>query len=121
MTDNSDTNMTQPNRPFAHGIGRYDALNAAAKAVAASHSTRKELFTMNITAIKKEGGCMNDETRFLIELLFNPNENGLKLRPAEIQLLLAYFGEILKELEAEQKPTEEKQSTETKTENAPCK
>jgi hypothetical protein len=31
-----------------------------------------------------------------------PNETGLKLRPAETQLLLAYFSEILKEVEEEE-------------------
>ena len=101
MTD--DTNIQQPSRPFAHGVARYDALTEAAKAVAASHSKRNELFTMNITAIGKEGGGMDDEQRFLIDLIFKPNENGFKLRPAETQLLLAYIGEILKEIEIEEK------------------
>ena len=45
---------------------------------------------------------MNDEQRYLIELIFKPNETGRKLHLAESQLLLAYIGEILKEVEAEE-------------------
>lgn len=44
-----------------------------------------------------------DEQRVLIDLLFKPNAHGLKFRPAEIQLLLQYIGEILKEIEVEEK------------------
>jgi hypothetical protein len=43
-----------------------------------------------------------DEQQFLVDLIFKPNESGLKLRPQETQLLLAYIGEILKEVEDEE-------------------
>ncbi len=44
----------------------------------------------------------SNEQQFLIDLVFKPTEPGLKLRPAETQLLLAYIGEILKEIEIEE-------------------
>ena len=43
-----------------------------------------------------------NEQQFLIDLVFKPIEPGLKLRQAEMQLLLAYIGEILKEIEIEE-------------------
>ncbi len=55
---------------------------------------------------------MNDDTNenlaapvqnILIELAFKPLVPNLKLRPQESQLLLAYIGEILKEVEEEEK------------------
>ena len=49
----------------------------------------------------------SDEQRFLIDLIFKPNEPGFKIRPAETQLLLSYIGEILKELEADEISVEE--------------
>ncbi len=42
-----------------------------------------------------------NEQEFLINLIFKPEEPGLRLRPTETQLLLAYIGEILKEVEEE--------------------
>lgn len=60
---------------------------------------------------------MNDETNkdtvasaqnILIELAFKPLVPNLKLRPQESQLLLAYIGEILKEIEEIEKQNIEK-------------
>ena len=78
----------------------------------------KPLFTMNITAARQQSGrdCMdilktgtNNETisaenqePFCLEVILKPIEPGLILRPEETQLLLAYMGEILKKLEAEE-------------------
>jgi hypothetical protein len=67
---------------------------------------KKELFSMTLTAsttAEKKGGITMDEQQFLIDLIFKPKEPGLKLRLAETQLLLAYIGEILKEVEEEEK------------------
>ncbi len=44
-----------------------------------------------------------EEQQFLINLLFEPTDPKLRLRPAETQLLLSYIGEILQEIEAEEK------------------
>jgi len=44
-----------------------------------------------------------NEQQFLIDIIFKPNGSGLKLRPEETQLLLAYIGEILREIEDEEK------------------
>ena len=41
--------------------------------------------------------------QFLIDLVLKPLEPGEKLRPAETRLLLAYIGEILQEVEIEEK------------------
>ena len=50
-----------------------------------------------------------DEAQFLIDLVFKPVSPHLRLPPAETQLLLAYIGEILKEIEAGEKATEEQE------------
>jgi len=63
---------------------------------------KTNLFTITIKAASAEGGHM-DEQQFLIDMIFKPDEPGLKLRPEETQLLLAYIGEILKEIEEEEK------------------
>ena len=79
---------------------------------------RQELFNLILTATSEKGNVM-DEQQFLIDLVFKPNETGLRLRPTETQLLLAHIGEILKEVEAEEKQMieEEKQ----KQESSSCK
>ena len=43
------------------------------------------------------------EQGFFIDMEFKPVEPGLKLRPAETQLLLAHIGEILEEIETEER------------------
>ncbi|MFA4995507.1 MAG: hypothetical protein WC521_09450 [Bdellovibrionales bacterium] len=53
------------------------------------------------------------QPHILIELAFKPLVPNLKLRPQESQLLLAYIGEILKEIEEEEKAIKELES--------PCK
>lgn len=45
----------------------------------------------------------SSEQRFLIGFTLRPEEPGYRLRPAETQLLLAYAGEILQEIEIEEK------------------
>ncbi len=64
--------------------------------------TRKDLFSLTINAASEKVQSMNEQ-QFLIDLIFKPSEPGLRLRPAETQLLLAYMGEILKEIEEEEK------------------
>ncbi len=63
-------------------------------------------FNNNQQAIVHESNIANQQPRneqqFMIDLVFKPIEPGLKLRPEETQLLLAYLGEILKEIEEEQ-------------------
>ena len=66
----------------------------------------EEIFKVTFIATKEKGVSMDEENNFLIELIFKPNENKLKLRPAETQLLLAHIGEILKEIETECELTE---------------
>jgi hypothetical protein len=116
MTD-SKTNDPQPNRPLMRGADRYAILTDAAKAVVSS----VELFSLHISAIKKEGEGMDDETRFLVDLLFKPNETGFKLRPAETQLLLGYIGEILAEVAAEEKQIIDEQNSLNGKDNTTCK
>ena len=63
-----------------------------------------------------------NEQQFLIDLVFKPSESGNRLRPQEMQLLLACTGEILKELEAEeQRMIEELSAASQEQEIAPCK
>jgi hypothetical protein len=64
---------------------------------------------------------LNNDQQFLLQLIFKPNETGLKLRPAETQLLLAYIGEILKEVKAEEKLDIEEQKASQNKESDPCK
>lgn len=86
----------QPQRPPFRGQNHYADLKREI-------TERKELFTITITAATKQRGDMKQDTineeRFLIDLIFKSNEPGLILRPEESQLLLAYIGEVLKEIE----------------------
>lgn len=44
-----------------------------------------------------------DKDKFSVEITFKPEEPGCRLRPAETRLLLAYMGEILQEIEVEER------------------
>ena len=108
------TDEQQPYRPPIRGRNYYAAMNNCKQEITAK---RKDIFSMTITASKQqEGENMNNqlngntEQQILIDLVFKPVESGLKLHPEEIQLLLAYMGEILKELEAEEQSTTGKES-----------
>jgi hypothetical protein len=92
MTDETDKLNPISPRPQRNGVNRYAALK----------ERRVDLFEMNLKAACDKGDRM-DEGQFLIELVFKPLEPNLKLRPAESQLLLAYIGEILKEIEEEER------------------
>ncbi|MGB9152650.1 MAG: hypothetical protein WCD70_06140 [Alphaproteobacteria bacterium] len=113
MTENNSPDTPQPTRPFIRAAQKYDVLREAEVATIAVPSTIKELFTMNLTASSEKGAPMDDVSKLIIDLVFKP-DNGLKLRPQEIQLILAHIGEILKELEAEENLTAQQ-------EDAPCK
>jgi len=103
-TNNDNSFLEQPHRPVRRGSRRYAILNEATTAPQKSAPA----FTLTVTATPKEGGTMDDGSRFMLQIIFKPNESGLRLRPAETQLLLSYWSEILKEIEEE-----EKHSTET--------
>ena len=53
---------------------------------------------------------VDNEGSLLIDLIFKPVASDSKLHPEEIQLLLAYAGELLKDLEAEESTTSAKES-----------
>jgi len=101
MTDN----YLQPTRPHMRGSQHYKSLHQ--EIISQTEPNKKELFTIVINAAREKGTSMNqqplNEQQFLIDLIFKPNEARLKLRPQETQLLLAYIGEILKEIEEEEK------------------
>jgi hypothetical protein len=49
---------------------------------------------------------MSEEEKLLVHLVFQ-DESGKGMRPAEIQLLLSYMAEILKEIQEEEAKSEE--------------
>jgi hypothetical protein len=110
-------NDQQPYRPPFRGQNRYEAFkntdrpNQENQHQIVQSIKRKDFFTVTIIASTNIGGNMDkqalDERQFLIDLIFKPNEPGLKLRPEETQLLLSYIGEILKEIEAEERAMSE--------------
>ncbi|MEJ0063115.1 MAG: hypothetical protein WDO70_07915 [Alphaproteobacteria bacterium] len=71
---------------------------------------RKELFSMNINAASEKGEPMKEQ-KFVIDMIFKPIEPGLRLRPEETQVLIAYIGEILKEIEIEERRIEQEGAT----------
>src|ERR1700733_12786413 len=90
----------QPNRPPFRGQNRYEAFKNIEQQSTENQSqitriNRRTLFTVTITASNNHGGNMDkppkDEQPFLINLLFQPNDSKLRLRPAETQLLLSYI------------------------------
>ena len=103
MTEHTENNLPQPYRPSERRFNHYKALQQEVIVPDQTPEPKpKNLFSVTIIAASQEGDVM-DEQQFLIDLIFKPEENGLKLRPAETQLLLSYIGEILKEIEAEEK------------------
>ncbi len=69
------------------------------------------------------------DKQFVVDMQFKPTEPGQKLRPAEARLFLSYIGEILGEIEVEERHIieEEKRAAREvtarnfKKEAAPCK
>jgi hypothetical protein len=121
MTDNNRQPFRPPERSSNHYAGFKDihrTITAPAPSRNEEPAKHKEFFSMNITASIREEHMNESELneQFLIDLIFKPNEPGLRLRPAETQLLLAYIGEILKELESDEKLIEEEQATKTRDE-----
>jgi hypothetical protein len=112
MTENNNPPTPQPSRPFRPGGYKYDVLRDAEVAATAIPSRVTELFTIQLTATSEKGAPMDDESKFIIDLIFKP-DGGLRLRPQETQLILAHIGEILKELEAEE-------NLHRQQEDAPC-
>ena len=106
--------MPQPTRPFVRGTQKYDLLREAGIKAVAARSKPTKLFDMHISATSKGGEPMDNEQQFLIDLIFKPNGTGLKLRPAETQLLLAHIGEILQQLEADENSTKEQEAASCK-------
>ena len=106
MTEDSP----MPRRPQARTLNRYSQLRQEVT----EHHTKQNLFSIVLTATTTKEEPMSEQ-QFLIDLVFKPNDSGLRLRPAETQLLLAYIGEILKEVE------EAEQATTTEREDISCK
>ena len=106
------TQITYPQRPPTRGSQYYRMLKQ--EITKKDHS--QKLFTVTFSAATESGGNMNnqslDEQRFIIDLVFKPEEPKLRLRPAETQLLLSYIGEILKEIEEEEKQMIKESDTE---------
>ena len=114
MTETISTNITQPVRPRTGQ--KYELLRETAIVTAAVPLKREIIFTMHITVSNEKGAPMNIAQNFLIDLIFKPNEPGLKLRPEETQLLLAHIGEILKEVEEEEPLIEQEKAVNGKEE-----
>jgi len=105
MTDDDEP---QPYRPRWRGQKHYDLLKQEI-----TEPKKKDLFTVTINATQHLGrDCMkslntdaNNQNKepFCLEIVFKPIEPGLTLRPEETQLLLAHIGEILREVEDDEK------------------
>lgn len=89
------------------------------------HNRAERLLTISLTAVREGEKAMNEpsihEHNFLIDLIFKPNEPGLRLPLEESQLLLVYIGEILREIEIEDKRMIAEQNAAQKKETTPCR
>jgi len=102
----SDEIKLQPYRPPIRGSNRYAGFKDSTQEITTPLEDEKivelkELFSMNITASIK-GERMDEselDEQFFLDMIFKPKESGLRLRPAETQLLLAYIGEIFRKIE----------------------
>ena len=126
----TDDGKPQSYRPPVRGQNHYAAFkdfkneitkSPPSKQEPAAHS--QELFSMNITASIKGERMEEPELneQFFIDMIFKPNESGLRLRPEETQLLLAYIGEILKEIEIEEQKIIEEEKAKQEQGDTPCK
>ena len=105
-----------PHRP----VGRDHQHYAELKQELTQRHNKQDLFSIILTAATKKEEPMNEQ-QFLIDLIFKPKAEGLRLRPAETQLLLAYIGEILKEVKAEEEQMSAAQGSSNGKENTSCK
>lgn len=123
------TDILPPHRPLTRAPRDYSVLNrpiaTEPKTETAAQPNPKHLFTMTLSATRKGGEAMNEasvnEKNFLIKLVFKDHEPGLRLPLEETQLLLAYIGEILRQIEAEEKLIVAEQNAAQKKETTPCK
>jgi len=75
---------------------KYDILrDAEAKA---SKESEREIFRTTIIA-RTEGGAMNEEGKFIYECIFKPGDPEFRPSPEQIQLMLSYLTELLKQIE----------------------
>ena len=115
--ETTNPQLRTPSRPPTRGFQRYTQLRQEVT----QHHNRQNLFSIVLTASTTKEEPMSEQ-QFLIDLVFKPNDSGLRLRPAETQLLLAYIGEILKEVEAEEeRMSAEQESSSNGKETTPCK
>ena len=125
----TDDGKPQSYRPPIRGQNHYAAFKDFKKEITKSPpkeelaANGKELFSMNITASIKGERMEEPELneQFFIDMIFKPNESGLRLRPEETQLLLAYIGEILKEIEIEEKLIIEEEKAKQEQGDNSCK
>jgi hypothetical protein len=118
MTENSGgqhIERQQPRRPPMRGAWKYDILRELSiqhcKPAPAPEPQYEELFKVTFIATKEKGVSMDDGKNFLIDLIFEPNEGKLRLRPQETQLLLAHYAELLQEITDEEQVIIEEEKT----------
>jgi len=112
MDDRSEHNLPR-------GAQRYDVLRAATEA--AKDDEYEDYYTATTIVRKRKGVPMDTESEFLYKLIFKPAEPGLRLSLQETQILLAYYGEMLKEIQVEHERILEEEKAKQQKEDAPCK
>ncbi len=98
-----DFDRNLPFQPPTRGLEHYKSLRREIAAPQTNPMPEPEYEEIHrtTTIVKRLKGVPMDEQKTLVDIIYKPNEKGYKLRPQEIQLLLAYMSEILKEIQAE--------------------
>jgi uncharacterized protein (DUF849 family) len=115
----TDENNSQPFRPPVRTSNHYRHFTE--EITGQSHTKESvEPFTLVITATNNKEKIM-DEKQFLVEMAFKPKDPNLKLNLEQSQLILSHVGELLKEIEAEEKRITEEQNTSENKDDMLCK
>ena len=119
----NDFDRNLPFQPPTRGAEHYKTLRREITAAQPKSLPEPEYEEIHrtTTIVKRLKGVPMDEQKTLVDVIFKPNENGYRLRPQEIQLLLAYYAEILKEAAAEEELIIEEEKAKQEQEAISCK
>ncbi|MGB9153388.1 MAG: hypothetical protein WCD70_09920 [Alphaproteobacteria bacterium] len=119
----NDFDRNLPFQPPMRGADYYKALHRAIATAQPKSLPEPEYEEIHrsTTIVKQLKGVPMDEQKTLVDIIYKPNEKGYKLRPQEIQLLLAYYAEILKEAAAEEELIIEEEKAKQEQEAISCK
>ena len=121
MTDNRNIPRSPVRGGELYKAARREITARRPKPISMPEPQSEEVFKVTFVATKEKGVSMDNEKNLVIDLIFNPNEGKLRLRPQETQLLLAYYAELLQEITDEEQVIIEEEKAKQEQEDISCK